>query len=149
MGDPVTLTGAMLAALAASKFIEAAAKQVGDVVTPAVLKRAGAQVDAMWARLKQHFVRDKGDKKAARAITQIEQGENAALDKLAVYLDDELQEPENAALAEELRQMAQQIVNIGQQEQRMVTFNIDARDEARVNAIGGDVNAGGDVNFGV
>lgn len=65
-----------------------------------------------------------------------------------MYLDDELQEPENAALADDLRQMAQQIVNIEQQEQRQTTFNIDASDEARVSAIGGDVNAGGNVSFG-
>ena len=72
---PMILTGATLAALAASKFVEAAAKQVGDVVTPAVLKRAGNQVDAMWARVKRHFA---GDKKAERAIAQIEKGEEPA-----------------------------------------------------------------------
>lgn len=75
MVEPMTLTGATLAALAASKFVEAAAKQVGDVVTPAVLKRAGNQVDAMWARVKRHFA---GDKKAERAIAQIEKGEEPA-----------------------------------------------------------------------
>ena len=68
------------------------------------------------------------------------------MNKLAVYLDDDLQEPQNQVLADELRQIAQQIINIGQQ-QTTTTFNIDAREESRVNAIGGDVNAT-TVNFG-
>lgn len=113
-------------------------------MTAAVLKKAGTQVDAMWQRVKQHFA---GNRKAEGAIAQIEAGPLAspqsaeAMNKLAVYLDDDLQEPQNQVLADELRQMAQQIINIGQQQQTTTTFNIDARDESRVNAIGGDVNA--------
>ncbi|MGI8932897.1 MAG: hypothetical protein ACR2FS_02375 [Phormidesmis sp.] len=42
--------------------------------------------------------------------------------------------------------MAQQIINIGQPQQTATTFNIDARDEARVNAVG-ELNAT-TVNFG-
>ena len=61
----------------------------------------------------------------------------AAVTKLGVYLDDDLAEPENQVLAGELRQMAQQIINIGQQQQQTnTTFNIDARDQAEVNAVG-------------
>ena len=145
MVEPAALTSATLAALAASKFVEAAAKKVGDVVAPAVLKRAGSQVDAMWAKVKRHFV---GDKKAERAIAQIEQGESAALSKLSVYLDDELQEPENAAFARELQQMAQQIVNIGQQEQRQTTINTVVSGEGQANVVGGDVSAQGDIRIG-
>lgn len=70
----------------------------------------------------------------------------AALTKLDVYLDDALAEPENRALAEELRQMAQQIINIGAQQQEQVSFDIDARDNARVNAVN-ELNAT-TVNFG-
>ncbi len=154
MVEPVSLTGAALVTLAASKFVETAAEkaaaQLGTGVTAAVLKKAGTQVDAMWARVKRHFA---GNKKAEGAIAQVEAGppespqSEAAVTKLGVYLDDDLAEPENQVLAGELRQMAQQIVNIGQQQQTTTTFNIDARDESRVNAIGGDVNAT-TVNFG-
>ena len=153
MVEPVSLTGAALVALAASKFVETAAEkaaeQLGGGVTAAVLKKAGTQVDAMWQRVKQHFA---GNRKAEGAIAKVEAGPPAspqsaeAMTKLAVYLDDDLQEPQNQALADELRQIAQQIINIGQQ-QTTTTFNIDARDESRVNAIGGDVNAT-TVNFG-
>jgi hypothetical protein len=55
------------------------------------------------------------------------------LNKLSVYLDDEM---ENVEFAQTLQQLAQQVINIGKQEQNSATFNIDARDNARVNAIG-------------
>ena len=65
MVEPVSLTGAALMTLAASKFVETAAEkaaaQLGTGVTAAVLKKAGTQVDAMWARVKRHFA---GNKKA-------------------------------------------------------------------------------------
>ncbi len=143
MVEPVSLTGAMLAALAASKFVETAAAKASEVLTPAVLKQTGTQIDAMWQRVKRHFA---GNGKAERAIAQIETTQSTeALSKLEVYLDDDLQEPQHQALADELRQMAQQIINIGQQ-QTNTTFNIDARDEARVNAVN-EINAT-TVNFG-
>lgn len=143
MVEPVSLTGAMLAALAASKFVETAAAKASEVLTPAVLKQTGTQIDAMWQRVKRHFA---GNGKAERAIAQIETTQSTeALSKLKVYLDDDLQEPQHQALADELRQMAQQIINIGQQ-QTNTTFNIDARDEARVNAVN-EINAT-TVNFG-
>jgi hypothetical protein len=158
MVEPVSLTGAALVALAASKFVEKSAEKLGEGVTPAVLQKAGKQVDALWLRVKQHFV---GNGKAERAIAQIEgsqieggqiegqikAGQAEALSKLAVYLDDDLQEPQNQALANELRQMAQQIINIGQQQQTATTFNIEARDKATVNAVG-EINHATTVNIG-
>lgn len=144
MTDPATVTVATLVALAGSKFVETAATKIGEVATPALLKRAGAQVDQLWTRIKQHFV---GNKRAEAAIVQVEQAQSAAaLTKLAVYLEDELSEPQNQQLAQELQQIAQQIINIGQQTQTQTTFNIDAKDQARVTAVG-EVNAS-TVNFG-
>ncbi|CAN5739956.1 hypothetical protein BH23CYA1_BH23CYA1_06780 [soil metagenome] len=87
MVEPVSLTGAMLAALAASKFVETAAAKASEVVMPAVLKQAGTQVDAMWQRVKRHFA---GNGKAESALAQIETTQSTeALSKLAVYLDDD------------------------------------------------------------
>ena len=144
MVEPASLTAAALVAIASSKFVEKSVEKVAEVVTPAVLKRAGTQVDAMWGRLKQHFA---GNKRAEKAIAQVETEQSeAALTKLEVYLDDELQDDKNQAFAQELRQMAQQIVNIGEQTQKSTTFNIDAKDNARVNAVN-EINAT-TVNFG-
>ena len=132
--------------LAASKFIETAAKQAGDIVTPLALQKASAHVSRMWELIKQHFA---GNKRATLAIAQVEKDQSeAALAKLKVYLDDELSELQNQALARELRQVAQQIIHIGQQvqNQQQTAFSIEAKDEARVNAVG-NLNAT-NVNFG-
>ncbi|MGP1384259.1 MAG: hypothetical protein ACTS2F_11920 [Thainema sp.] len=146
MTDPVTLTAAGIAALAASKFIEAAANKAAEIATPAVLNKAGSQIEALWTRIKQHF---SGNKRAEAAIAQIEQEQSAAaLTKLEVYLDDELSDPANQQFAEDVRQMAQQIINIGQQNQIQTrnTFNTTARDQSRVNNFG-EFNAN-TVDFG-
>ncbi|MEL7349935.1 MAG: hypothetical protein AAF171_13870 [Cyanobacteria bacterium P01_A01_bin.116] len=142
MTEPITT--AALVAVAASGFVGSAAKKAAEVVAPAALKAAGAQVGKLWGRIKQHFA---GDEKAERAIAQVETEQSAAaLTKLEVYLDDELADPKNQRFADELRQMAQQIINIGEQTQSNTTFNIEASDEARVNAVG-EVTAT-TVNFG-
>ncbi len=69
MLEPVSLTGAALMAIAASKFVGKAAEKLGEVVAPAALKQAGKQVDEMWQRMKGHLA---GNQKAERAITQTE-----------------------------------------------------------------------------
>ncbi len=154
MVEPVSLTGAALMAVAASKFVEVAAEKaatvLGEGASAAVLKQAGTQVEAMWQRVKRHFA---PNQKAAGLLAQVEAGSPQsvqsaeAFNKLAVYLDDDLAELQHEALADELRQMAQQIVNIGQQQQTNTTVNAVATDNARQMATGGDVNAT-TVNFG-
>ena len=146
MTEPITLTAATIVALAASKFIESASKKVGEELGSTVLTKAGDQVNQLWQRIKTHFT---GNKRAEAAITQVETEQStAALTKLEVYLDDELEDPQNQTLADDLRQIAQQIINVGEQNQtqKAVTFNIDAKDNARVNAVG-DISAN-QVSFG-
>lgn len=60
-----------------------------------------------------------------------------------MYLDDEMDDPQ---FAQTLQQLARQVINIGKQKQNNATFNVDARDNARVNAIN-ELNAT-NVNFG-
>ena len=132
MSDPITLTASTLVAIAASNFIEATASKTSEVVTSAVLQRAGTQVDQLWQRIKQHFV---GDKKAEKAIAQVEsERSDAALIKLEVYLDDELSAPDNQALRQDLQQIAQQIINLSNhsQERTGISIEVDAKDNARV-----------------
>ncbi len=97
--EPVSLTGAALMAIAASKFVEVAAEKaatvLGEGASAAVLKQAGTQVDAMWQRVKRHFA---PNQRAAGLLAQIEAGppqsvqSAEAFNKLAVYLDDDLAE---------------------------------------------------------
>lgn len=136
------LTGAAIAKLAFDEFIKSAAGE-------AAKKAVGGTIEQLRSVIKARFTA-KHDK-AETAIATIEstaeaittEQKTAALNKLAVYLDDEM---DDAPFAQNLRQLAQQIVNIGKQEQSNVTFNIDAQDNSRVNAIG-ELNAD-TVNFG-
>lgn len=52
MAAPVTVTAIL--AIAASRFVETATNKAGELVAPAVLQRAGAQVDKLWGRIKAH-----------------------------------------------------------------------------------------------
>jgi len=136
MTDPVTLTTATIVALAASKFVETAAAKAGEVATPAILKKAGEPIDALWQRIKRHFA---GNPKAEKAITEVEtQQSEAALTKLEVYLDDELSEPVNQALQQDLKQLAQQIINIGEQTQTHteITINATSHDSSKQAVVG-------------
>ena len=131
-------------AVAASKFVDTAAEKaatvLGEGVSAAVLKKAGSQIEAMWKRVKQHFA---PNQKAAALMAQVETGSPQsvqsaeAFNKLAVYLDDDLAESQHSALADELRQMAQQIVNIGVVErQQTAQVIVEAHDQSEVNAVG-------------
>ena len=145
MSDPITLTTATLVALAASKFVETAAAKVAEVATPAALKKAGQPIDQLWGRIKQHFA---GNERAEKAIAEVEtQQSEAALSKLEVYLDDELNEPGNQRLEQDLKQIAQQIINIGEQTQRHkeITITATARDSSQQIVIG---EVSGTANFG-
>ncbi len=143
-GGLLSLAGSALMAVAASKFIDAAAEKaatvLGEGVSAAVLKKANTQIDAMWQRVKQHFA---PNQKAAGLMAQVEAGSQhsaqsaEAFNKLAVYLDDDLAEPQHSALADELRQMTQQIVNIGVVEQQQTAqVIVEAHDQSEVNAVG-------------
>ena len=149
MTDPVTLTTGAIVALAASKFVETAAAKAGEVATPAILKKAGEPIDALWQRIKRHFAEksDQRSEKAIEAIAEVEtQQSEAALTKLEVYLDDELSDPGNQTLQRDLKQLAQQIVNIGEQNQTNteITINATSHDSSKQAVVGEN---SGTINF--
>ena len=128
------LTGTAIAKLAFDEFVKSGA---GEVAKKAV---SGA-IEQLRSTIRKRFA---GNKKAEDAIVKIEQERSPeALNKLSVYLDDEMDDPQ---FNQTLQQLAQQVINIGKQEQNSAQFNIDARDNARVNAIN-DLDAT-TVNFG-
>ncbi len=140
MTDPVTLTTGAIVAIAASKFIEGAGAKVGELVTGGTLKQAGTQVSKLWGLIKGKFA---GNQRAEEALGKVEAGDASALTKLEVYLDDELAEPQNQAFATEVRQLAQQIINVQQQVQVQQTNVNQGRDQFIVNNPTGDLKLGG------
>ena len=129
------LTGAAIAKLAFDEFVKSGAGEVAK-------KAVGGAIEQLRSTIRERF---KGkNQKAEDAIVKIEQERSPeALNKLSVYLDDEMDDPQ---FKQTLQQLAQQVINIGKQEQNSAQFNIDARDNARVNAVS-DLDAT-TVNFG-
>jgi hypothetical protein len=134
------LTGTAIAKLAFDEFVKSGAGELAK-------KSVGGAIEQLRSTIKKRFV-GKNDK-AEVAIATLEADSDgaidktAALNKLSVYLDDEM---DDLLFAENLQQLAQQVINIGKQEQHNATFNIEAKDQARVNAIN-ELNAT-TVNFG-
>jgi hypothetical protein len=134
------LTGAAIAKLAFDEFIKSGAGELAK-------KSVSGAIEQLRSAIKKRFVGKNG--KAEVAIATLEADNDgaidkaAALNKLSVYLDDEM---DDLLFAENLQQLAQQVVNIGKQEKHNATFTIEAKDNARVNAIN-ELNAT-TVNFG-
>jgi hypothetical protein len=134
------LTGTAIAKLAFDEFIKSGAGELAK-------KSVGGAIDQLRSAIKKRFVGK--NSKAEVAIATLEADSDgaidktAALNKLSVYLDDEM---DDLLFAENLQQLAQQVINIGKQEQHNTTFTIEAKDHARVNAIN-ELNAT-TVNFG-
>jgi hypothetical protein len=122
MTDPIT--AAVIVGLATSKFAEGIAG-----------KGAEKLVEQLWEAIASRF---KGRKKAEEVLAQLEttQGKVPEAEaNLVRVLDAEMFEDDT--FATELQQMAQQIINIQNQNQVQSNnqFNIDAKDNVRVNAI--------------
>jgi hypothetical protein len=111
--DPTTLAAGAIAKIAFDEFIKSGAGEVAK-------KTVGGAIDLvknLRDRIKAKF---QGNERAEKAIAEVEQqGTPTALEKVAKYLDVEFDE--DGAFADEIRQIAQQIINI--QNKSTVTLN--------------------------
>jgi small-conductance mechanosensitive channel len=136
MVDPATLAAGAIAKLAFDEFVKTGAGEAAKGAVGGAIEL----IKALQGKIRAKF---HGDKKAETALAQVEQeGSQAALTKLEVYLDDAM--AEDAAFADELRQVAQQIINI--QNQNTTTLNQQntnyGRDQNIFNQPTGDIHIG-------
>lgn len=136
MTEPITT--ALIVGLAAQKFAEGAAG-----------KSAEKLIEKLWGAIASRFSGRKKTEENLATIAAAKGQDAGAIGKVVTVLDGEFVEDEDFAAS--LKELAQQIVNIQSQSQNQnqntVNFDIDAQDEAQVNAIGRDLNAT-TVNFG-
>ena len=100
MSDPVTLTASAIAALAFQKFIESGAGELAKKFSERAISQMDELRQKIWDKLRGHS-------KAEKALTAVEKGSEADLERLSVYLQDVMEdEPDFAA---ELQVMAQEI----------------------------------------
>lgn len=122
-------TGAAIAKLAFDEFVKSSAGEVAK-------KAVGGAIEQLRSKIKERF---KGNQKAETAIDKIENERSPeALNKLSVYLDDEM---EDVPFAQTLQQLAEQITNIQNNSERQ--YNNYGRDQINIENITGDPKIGG------
>ncbi|MBD2166448.1 hypothetical protein H6G04_18795 [Calothrix membranacea FACHB-236] len=136
MTDPVTTiaAGAILN-LAFQEFAKSGAGEVAKKTVGGAISLAKGLRDKITTKFK-------GNAKAEAAITAVETDYSpAALSKLEVYLDDAM--TDDAVFATELRQVAQQIINIQNQTTSSREYKNYGRDQINIEKIEGNPKIGG------
>lgn len=126
------LTGAAIAKLAFDEFVKSGAGEVAK-------KAVGGAIEQLRSLIKARF---KGkNQKAEEAIVKIEQERSPeALNKLSVYLDDEMDDPQ---FKQTLQQLTEQIINIQNQNMSDRQYNNYGRDQINIENITGNPKIGG------
>ena len=139
MMEPVTTATAIAAAklveLAFNEFIKSGAGEIAK-------KTVGGAIDLVKNLRDKIKAKFQGNERAEKALAEVEiEGNSAALDKVTKYLDLELDEDE--AFATEVRQIAQQIINIQKQNNSSREYNNYGRDQINIETIQGNPKFGG------
>lgn len=101
--DPVNLSAAAIAKLAFAKFLESGVGKLAEKFTEAAIAKMDQLRQMIWNKLRNQ-------PKAESALTAVEQGSKADLERLAVYLQDVMDD--DPQFAAEVRTFAQEI-NVG------------------------------------
>ena len=119
--EPVTtLTAAVIADLAFRKFIESGAGELAKKFTEGAIVKMDALRQKIWDKMR-------GKPTAEAALTSIEQGSKAELDRLVAYI--QVAMDDDPQFADDIRLMAQQI-NAGKiQDNSSMVMNVS--DQAR------------------
>jgi hypothetical protein len=137
MIDPATIAAGAIAKIAFDEFVKAGAGEVAK-------KTVGGAVELVKTlrdRIKAKF---EGNERATAALAEVERdGSEAALEKVGKYLDLEMDEEQG--FAEEVQQMAHQIINIQNQSTTQIgQQNTNyGRDQNIINQPQGDIRIGG------
>lgn len=101
MVEPVSLTAAAIATLAFTKFLESGSGELGKKFTEAAIAKMEKLRQKIWEKLR-------GKPRAESALAAVEkQGSQAELGRLAVYLQDEMDD--DPQFEAEVKDLAQEI----------------------------------------
>jgi hypothetical protein len=134
--EPVTANAAAkLTELTFNEFIKSGAGKIAKKTVGGAINL----VKNLRDRIKAKF---QGTEQAEKALVEVEQqGNSAALEKVTKYLDIELDEDE--VFATEVRQIAQQIINIQNQNNSSREYSNYGRDQINIENIQGNPKIGG------
>ncbi|MGD1804043.1 hypothetical protein ACP6PL_01185 [Dapis sp. BLCC M126] len=132
--EPVSLTAAAIATLAFTKALE----KTVEKFTEGALKKMDELRLKIWDRLK-------GNSKAEKAITAVEQGSKQEIERLAVYLQDVMEDDQE--FAAEVQALAKEIEAGKKQEPGMNQYLYDsAKGIQQVKAEGGTNYIAAEIN---
>lgn len=135
MEPTTTLVAGTIAGLAFNEFIKSG---VGELAK----KSVGGAIDLVKNLRDKIQTKFRGNERAETALAEVEQqGNQAALEKVTKYLDVEMMEDE--AFATEVQQIAQQIINIQNQNISTREYNNYGRDQFNIENMQGNQKLGG------
>ncbi len=134
--EPITaIAAAKIAEIAFQEFAKSGAGELAK-------KSVGGAIDLvknLRDKIKAEF---QGNERAEKALAEVEQnGDSTALDKVTKHLDIELDEDD--AFATEVRQIAQQIINIQNQNNSSREYINYGRDQINIENMQGNQKIGG------
>ncbi len=129
------IAAAQLVELAFNEFVKSGAGEIAK-------KTVGGAIDLVKNLRDKIKAKFQGNERAKKALAEVEkEGNSAALEKVTKYLDLELDEDET--FAKEVRQIAQQIINIQNQNNSSREYNNYGRDQINIETIQGNPKIGG------
>lgn len=135
MDPATTLVAGAIAKIAFDEFAKTGAGELAKKTVGSAFDLVKALQDKIKSRLK-------GNVKAETALAQAEQqGTPEAIEKIGKYLDLEMEDDE--AFASEVRQIAQQIINIQNQNISNRSYNNYGRDQINIENVQGNQRIGG------
>ena len=139
MSEPISFTATAIATLAFTKFLESGAGELGKKFTLAAIDKMEHLRQKIWEKLR-------GKPKAESALAAIEkQGLQSDLGRLAVYLQDEMED--DPQFAAEVEALAQQI-NAGKlQDNSTMVQNIHDHAKGWQTKVEGGTAYVGEINF--
>jgi phosphoribosylformylglycinamidine (FGAM) synthase PurS component len=134
--DPITtLAAGAIAKIALDEFAKAGAGEIAK-------KTAGGAIDLVKTLRDKISARFKGNAKAEAALVEAQQqGTSEAIAKVGKYLDLELDD--DSEFANEVRKIAQQIINIQNQTISTRNYTNQGRDQINIETMQGNQKIGG------
>ncbi|MBD2319057.1 hypothetical protein [Phormidium tenue] len=134
--EPITaIAAAEIVKIAFQEFAKSGAGELAK-------KSVGGAIDLVKNLRDKIKAKFQGNERAEKALAEVEQnGNSTALDKVTKHLDLELDEDE--AFATEVRQIAQQIINIQNQNNSSREYNNYGRDQINIENMQGNQKIGG------
>jgi hypothetical protein len=132
----------LITAIAAAEIVKIAFQEFAKSGAGELAKKSvGGAIDLIKNLRDKIKAKFQDNERVEKALAEVEQGNSEALGKVTKYLDIELDE--DKVFAKEVRHIAQQIINIQNQNSSSREYNNYGRDQINIENIQGNPRIGG------